>query len=178
MNGEPKDADFVHGCLERARLGPVLVREAVRGLAETDARRKPGAGKLSIIEHLWHMLEMEREVFTVRLRRVLAEDNPRLAPVNQEHFVEEGQIADRTCQDILDEWERMRLDNVLVVERTGEPEWRRPVRHPDLGDKSTFADVVGRWSRHDAEHIRQIEILARNAHERHLPPPPTGPIHP
>lgn len=147
-------------------MGPVFVREAARGLSEEDARRKPGVGKLSIIEHLSHLLDMERMVFGVRLRRVLAEDNPRLDPVNQEHMVDESRWSERTWGEILDEWERLRLENVLLVEKTGEPEWCRPVRHPDLGDKSTFADVVNRWSRHDAEHIRQIEILARNTRER------------
>lgn len=157
---------FLRGCIERARSGPVLCRETLRGITEDDARRKPGVGKLSIIEHLAHMLDMERAVFGVRLRRVLAEDNPRLDPVNQEHMVDENRWADRTYAEILDEWERLRLDNVQLVERTGEPEWRRPVRHPDLGDKSTFADVVARWSKHDGEHLRQIDILARNSRER------------
>jgi hypothetical protein len=144
----------------------VVAREALRGLTEEDTRRKPGVGKLSIIEHLSHMLDMEKQVFGIRLRRVLTEDNPRLDPVNQEHMIEESKWADRTWGEILDEWERLRLDNVQLVERTGEAEWARPVRHPDLGDKSTFADVVSRWSKHDGEHLRQIEILARNCRER------------
>jgi hypothetical protein len=172
---DPKDAEFIRSCVERARLGPPVVREAVRGLSDEDARRKPGAGKLSIIEHLWHLLEMEREVFAVRLRRVLTEDNPKLAPVNQEHFVEDVHVEGRDCAGIVDEWERLRLANVAVVEGTCEADWKRPTRHPELGDKATFADVVGRWSRHDGDHVRQIEILARNAHERNLPPHGTPP---
>ncbi|MCE9635942.1 MAG: DinB family protein [Planctomycetes bacterium] len=169
MQADPKDAEFIHGCVERSRAGPPAVRDALRGLSEDDARRKPGIGKLSIMEHLVHMLDMEREVFSVRLRRVLEEDNPRLAPVDQEHFVEEHRIADQAYGDVLDEWERLRLQNVQLVERTTEVEWCRPVRHPDVGEKATFADVVARWARHDGEHVRQIEILARNAHERGLP---------
>ena len=161
----------MRGCGERSRAGPVAVRDAVRGLSEDDARRKPGVGKLSIIEHLSHMLDMERDVFTLRLHRVLEEDNPRLDPVDQEHVVDESHWKDRTYVEILDEWERLRLDNVLLVSRTGEAEWRRPVRHPDVGEKATFADVVARWARHDGEHVRQIEILARNAHERNLQSP-------
>ena len=175
MRADPKDAGFIRECLDLARAGPPAVRDAVRGLADEDARRKPGVGKLSIIEHLAHMLDMEREVFAVRLRRVLAEDNPRLDPVNQEHFVEEDLVKDRNYGEILDEWQRLRDENVLLVSRTAEPEWARPVRHPDVGDKATFADVIARWARHDGEHVRQIEILARNARERGLASQPDQP---
>lgn len=162
------------GSAERARAGPPAVRDAVRGLSEEDARRKPGVGKMSIIEHLSHMLDMEREVFAVRLQRVLAEDNPRLEPVDQEHVVDEAHWRDRTYAEIVDDWERLRLENVQLVERTTEADWSRPVRHPDVGEKATFADVVARWARHDGEHVRQIEILARNAKERNLPGPHAG----
>jgi hypothetical protein len=166
---DPKDGQFIQGCVERAQAGPPAVRDALKGLSEDDARRKPGIGKLSIIEHLCHMLDMERDVFSVRLRRVLTEENPRLEPVDQEHVLDESRWRDRTYASILEEWERLRLENVQLVGRTGETEWARPVRHPDVGDKATFADVVARWARHDGEHVRQIEILARNAHERNLP---------
>lgn len=166
MRADPKDANFIRECLDMARAGPPAVRDAVRGLTDEDARRKPGVGKLSIIEHLVHMLDMEREVFSVRLHRVLEEDNPRLDPVDQEHLVDEERVRDRTYADVLDEWGRLREENCSLVAGTAEPEWQRPVRHPDVGDKATFADVVARWSRHDGEHVRQIEILARNARER------------
>ena len=67
----------------------------------------------------------------------------------------------------MDEWQRLRRANVDLVEPTGPAEWSRPVRHPDLGN-ATFADVVHRWSRHDTDHLRQIEIIARNCRERNL----------
>jgi hypothetical protein len=166
---DPKDAQFLRACLDRAAAGPPAVRESCTGLTEEDARWKPGVGKLSVIEHLQHMADMEREVFGVRIRRVLTEDNPRLDPVDQDHLVEEDRIRDRPWADVLEEWAALRAENLRVVEQTTEAEWKRPVRHPELGDKSTFADVVARWSRHDGDHLRQIEILARNCRERRAP---------
>jgi hypothetical protein len=160
-----KDREFVADCLERTRGGPGAIAETCRGLSEEDLARKPGAGKLSVMEHAIHMLDMERDVFGVRLRRVLEEDDPKLDPVDQEHYVDESRYAGRTFRQIFDEWEKLRRANVELVESTGPEEWARPVRHPDLG-KATFADVVHRWSRHDADHLRQIEIIARNCRER------------
>lgn len=168
MTDTVKDSAYIASCLERARNGPPVLRDACVGLGEDDFKRKPGAGKLSLLEHIVHMLDMERDVFGVRLRRVLEEDNPKLDPVDQEHFVDENRYAGRSFQQILDEWEKLRRANVEIVERTGPAQWTRPVRHPDLGN-ATFADVVHRWSRHDSDHLRQIEIIARNCRERSRP---------
>jgi hypothetical protein len=159
------DLEFMEACLERTRGGPGAIADMCRGLSEEDLARKPGAGKLSVLEHAIHMLDMERDVFGVRLRRVLEEDDPKLDPVDQEHYVDETRYAGRTYRQIFDEWEKLRRANVELVEGTGPEQWARPVRHPDLG-KATFADVVNRWSRHDADHLRQIEIIARNCRER------------
>jgi hypothetical protein len=155
-------------CLERCRSGPPVVAETCAGLTEDDYRRKPGSGKLSILEHMAHMLDMERDVFGVRIRRVLEEDDPKLDPVDQEHYVDESRYAGRTFANLFDEWSELRRTNVETVEATVPEQWTRPVRHPDLG-KATFADVVHRWSRHDADHLRQIEIIARNCRERNVP---------
>ena len=165
MSEPKKDRAFIDACLERTRAGPVALLDVTRGLTDEDVRRKPGAGKLSLLEHMAHMLDMERDVFGVRLRRVLEEDNPKLDPVDQEHFVDESRYAGRTFQQLLEEWAELRRANVSLVESTGQADWPRPVRHPDLG-KATFADVVHRWSRHDADHLRQAEIIARNCRER------------
>jgi hypothetical protein len=163
-----KDRAFIDACLERTRGGPGVIGESCAGLAEDDFLRKPGVGKLSILEHMTHMLDMERDVFGVRLRRVLEEDNPKLDPVDQEHYVDESRYAGRTFRQMFDEWRKLRVANVELVEATGAAEWARTVRHPDLGE-ATFADVVHRWSRHDADHLRQIEIIARNCRERNVP---------
>jgi hypothetical protein len=163
-----KDQAFVAGCLDRARAGPAAIGELCAGLGDEDHRRKPGIGKLSLFEHMCHMLDMERDVFGVRLRRVIEEDDPKLDPVEQEHYVDDDRYADRTFQQLFDEWVTLRRANVELVEATGPAQWKRPVRHPDLGN-ATFADVVNRWSRHDTDHLRQIEILARNCRERHHP---------
>src|SRR5262245_65531489 len=115
-----------------------------------------------------HMLDMERDVFSVRIRRVREEEKPKLDPVDQEHYVDETRYAGRSFRNLYEEWAELRRSNVDLVEHTDDTQWPRPVRHPDLGN-ATFADVVHRWSRHDADHLRQIEIIARHCRERNAP---------
>ncbi len=168
MPDESPEPDDLSGAVEAARAGPARVRELCAGLSDADFRWKPGVGKLSLVEHLVHMVEMERSVFGVRLRRILAEDDPRLEPLDESHFIEEELLLRHAPADLLDAWEDCRRGNVDLVTSAAPEQWERPVQHPDLG-KTTFRGVVGRWTRHDLDHVRQIEIIALNMQERMQP---------
>ena len=66
---EPQDV--VRQAVAAATSGPARLRELCDGLDPKDCVRKPGVGKLSLFEHVRHLLDMERDVFGPRLRRVL-----------------------------------------------------------------------------------------------------------
>ncbi len=169
VTGNLDPGDVVAASLRAAREAPGKLRGLCTGLGERDCARKPGVGKLSLLEHVWHMLDMEREVFGVRMRRVLAEDDPNLEPLDvEEHTVRDEELEGHSLGDVIARWEVERLANLHLVEGTGPEQWRRPLRHPQIG-RAKFVDLVSRWARHDAEHLRQIEILALNCRERNLP---------
>jgi len=161
--------DLVRRSIEAAREGPPRLRALCDGLDSKDCARKPGVGKLSLFEHVWHLLDMERDVFGPRLRQVLAEDDPVLAPLDvEEHPVRDEDDLNHELREIVAAWETARAENVKLVESTGTGEWVRPLLHPLIG-KATFLDLVRRWGRHDGDHLRQIEILSLNMRERNLP---------
>ena len=169
MSEHTEPVDVVRQSIETARSGPPTLRALCEGLDSKDCARKPGVGKLSLFEHVWHLLDMEREVFGPRLRQVLAEDAPVLQPLDiEEHAVRDEDDENHDLTEIIDAWETARLENVALVEGTGAAEWTRPLMHPLIG-KATFVDLVRRWGRHDGDHLRQIEILALNMRERNLP---------
>ena len=167
---EPTDpAEIVRASLASAEAAPRRLRQLWHGLPDRDCVRKPGVGKLSLAEHLWHLRDMERDVFGARMRRVLAEDDPRLEPLDvEEHEDRDLEGSAETLADVVASWEAERRANVALVESTTPEQWQRPLHHPLIG-RARFLDLVRRWGRHDAEHLRQIEILARNCRERNLP---------
>ena len=161
--------DTIRQSVEAARAGPPKLRELCDGLDSTDCARKPGVGKLSLFEHVWHLLDMERDVFRPRLRQVLAEENPVLQPLDiEEHAVRDENDSKYNLAEIITAWEAARTENVALVEGTGAEDWGRALQHPLIG-KATFLDLVRRWGRHDGDHLRQIEILSLNMRERNLP---------
>ena len=79
MSEEPSPGEAIVQSVERARGGPAVLRELCSGLDPADTTRKPGVGKLSIIEHACHLLEMETDVFGARIRTVLEGETASLA---------------------------------------------------------------------------------------------------
>jgi hypothetical protein len=167
---EPTEpSEIVRESLAAAAAGPAQLRELADGLDDRDCRRKPGVGKLSLAEHVWHLRDMERDVFGPRLQRVLSEDDPRLEPLDvEEHEDRDLEDDAESLGDVIAGFETARAANVALVEGTDAEQWQRPLQHPLIG-RATFLDLVRRWGRHDSEHLRQIDILARNIRERNLP---------
>lgn len=169
MSDPTQPVDVVRLSIEMAEAGPQRLRELWEGLEDRDCLRKPGVGKLSLAEHLWHLRDMECQVFGPRMRRVLEEDDPTLEPLDvEEHEARDRGQTSETLAQIVAQWEAARRANVELVRATTPEQWERPVHHPLIG-RARFVDLVRRWGRHDAEHLRQIEILARNCRERNLP---------
>jgi len=69
--------------LEAAEKSPKEIAAAVSGLAPEVLRRKPAPDKWSILEILGHLADIEI-VYGYRLRQMLADDKPVIAPMNQE----------------------------------------------------------------------------------------------
>ena len=169
MSEPTEPSEIVRQSLAAAAEGPPRLRALCEGLDGRDSMRKPGVGKLSLAEHLWHLRDMERDVFGARMRQVLAEDDPRLVPLDvEQHEDRDLEHADESLSDVVSSWEAARRENIALVASTTPEQWSRTLMHPLIG-KATFLALVRRWGRHDAEHLRQIEILALNTRERNLP---------
>lgn len=168
MNDAESDLERLDRVLETAVNGPVMMRELCEGLDAADAERKPGVGKLSVLEHLTHLVDMERSTFGRRIRAFLDQERPRLEHLDMDHFVEPSHWEGRSAVDILDEWEAERGANLERVRSAGPEHWARVGTQPDVG-KVSFLQVVEQWARHDGEHLRQVEILVMNSRERNLP---------
>lgn len=120
-----------------------------------------------MLEHVTHMLGMERDVFAHRMHQTLDQESPRVQRVIGDYFAEADMVEARSLEDSIDEYTRRRAANVALVEGTGPEQWERAWLHPD-GRKRTLLDLIQEWATHDDEHLRQIQILARNAEERNL----------
>jgi hypothetical protein len=64
---------------DRLLAMPALVARAAAALAPQARRaRAPGGGGFSLVEHAWHLADLEREGYGTRITRILSEEEPRL----------------------------------------------------------------------------------------------------
>src|SRR5690242_9716592 len=85
--GSMTEAEFKKN-LETAEASPKKIAMAASGLSEKVLRYKPGPDKWSILEILGHLADIEI-VYAYRIRQMLADEKPVLAPMDQNAWARE-----------------------------------------------------------------------------------------
>ena len=80
---------------------PSKIEALCRGLSAEQLRRRPGEGEWSMKEVVAHFLKVERDVFLLRLKRIVNEDHPRFESFDPEAWAAE---RDHRQGDFMDDW--------------------------------------------------------------------------
>ena len=127
---------------------PQRLREALRTAPD---QSYDGWFPASVAVHLAD-LEVSRGC---RIRRVLAEDNPQLDPLDQNALAERLRYDERAVDLALETFGANRAANLELLRLAGEPGLSRTYRHPDFG-QLTLGILVDHTADHDLGHLRQI----------------------
>ena len=101
--------------LKTLRATPVVLRALVADVDDARLRRRPAAGEWAIIEVVAHLADTEERALG-RVRRMLAEDAPVLAPFDQEALAEERRYLNLDLDHELARLEHLRRDHLAVLE--------------------------------------------------------------
>jgi hypothetical protein len=153
-------------CEARAPLAPAELTAALAaaagrlravgaGLDGAQHRRRPEPGEWGLNEIMAHLLHVETEVFQPRLRRILAEDHPRLPPFSPEPWARERDHSVEPFAESLQafEWARAAtLDFLRALpaharERVGVSAFFGPM---------TLQQYATHVADHDVEHLAQM----------------------
>ncbi len=154
--------------LERFRRGAEIVATATTGAAGSELDFQPtadngrtGWGVRTIVCHL-----ADAEVaMAMRLRQVIAEDNPTLQAWDQDLWAERLGYSKRKMSDAMDTFRRIRADNYELLKDLPPDTFARPATHTERG-KLTLLDLVQGLTQHPEGHVRQIQA-ARAAYKVH-----------
>jgi hypothetical protein len=133
--------------IDRYRDGYRVVTEALDGITDAELDARPGPGKWTAREIVHHLADSEM-TSAIRLRRLLAEDQPVITGYDQEEFARKL-YYDRPISGSLDAFRAARLTSADILERLTETEWARMGTHSESG-----AYGVEKW----------LEIYAQHAH--------------
>lgn len=109
----------------------------------------------SLTEIVCHMRDVEARVNLPRFQQLLQEDNPFIAGVDTDAWVEANQYADQDGPAAFQEFLATRLETLALLDTLTENDWKRPARHAIFGP--TSLQEIGQFmAEHDRLHIRQI----------------------
>ena len=150
--------------LERFRRGGELLAVATTGAAGPELDFKPGENKWSVRQIVCHLADSEI-VDAMRIRLVMAEDNPTLAPYDQEAWSRNLDYGRRKISQAIETCRRLRAENHELIKDLPEAAFSRAGNHVERGPM-TLAQLVRQNAEHLEGHVRQIQA-ARAAYKEH-----------
>ena len=131
---------------------------------------KPKPDRWSISEALAHLAALE-PVYAERVRRIMAEDSPRLAKYDLDGAKARQEYSRGSADENLEHFTRLRRASLALLAGLPPSACVRIAIHSELGT-ITLAHLLNEWANHDLGHLRQVEELYR-AHAFH---PYSGPF--
>ncbi len=140
--------------LATLRANPAALATLTRYLPDEKWHCHPKPGEWCLVEIMCHLRDVERDINHPRLKIILGEENPFIAGVVSDNWVEERQYARQDGKTALAEFTRNRMETLEILSRLLS-EWSRPARHAIFGP-TTLRELVKFVVEHDQAHIRQM----------------------
>jgi len=144
--------------LERFRTGFKDVQDALDGITPDELARRPPGSDWSSREVVHHLADSETTAY-VRLRRLIAEDDPLLGDYDEEEFARRLHY-DRPIEPSLEVLGAVRAASLQLLESLTPAEWDRTGTHSVEGSYSVD-DWLRTYAGHSHDHADQIRRARR-----------------
>jgi len=151
--------------LEAAERSPKEVAAAVSGLSEQVLRYKPSPEKWCVLEILGHLADVEI-IYGYRLRQMLADTKPVIAPIDQDAWARNLNYMDCRPSELVAFYGLGRHHNLRLLRSLKPSDLSKSAFHPEIQGEVTVDNLVERMAGHGATHLQQIEKLKAAAVRR------------
>ncbi len=138
-----------------ARMAEYL-REVFSGLSPEQTRARAADGTFSPVEQVWHLADLEREGFGVRIRRLLSEREPHLPDFDGAKVAADRNYRSLSLEQGLAVFAAARQENISVLRALDSKAWVRSGTQAGIG-KVSLCDMPSFMSQHDSAHRTEIE---------------------
>lgn len=135
--------------------GPALLQEAVAACPEEALDFKPGPGKWSVRDIVWHMAESELHAYC-RARFIVAEPGVTILPYDQDRWADTLDPAAHPLVEALDLFRLLRELMARQLRSLPEAKWRQSIQHPQRGEL-TLERWLEIYEGHLKAHLVQIQ---------------------
>ena len=140
--------------LERLRRGAELVAVSITGAAGSEVDFIPESGGWSIRQIVAHLADGEI-VATMRIRQILAEENPQMQAFDQDAWAKNLDYARRKPSQSLETFRRIRGENYELLKDLPEAAFERAGIHSERG-RVTLRQLLQLVAEHAESHAAQL----------------------
>jgi hypothetical protein len=147
--------------IDRYTEGYRVVADALDGATETELDARPAPEKWSAREIVHHLADSEM-TSAIRLRKLLAEDQPVITGYDEAEFARRL-YYDRPLDASLAAFAAARASTAEILTRMSEAEWRRRGTHSDSGAYGVerWLEIYADHAHNHADQIRRARASAR-----------------
>ncbi len=139
---------------------PETIRQLVLGLPDKSLTWKPSDTEFSILEHICHLRDIEKEGYQVRLHKLLTEQQPFLPDIDGDRLAKQRRYNSENCDDALDAFARTRTGNIETIRAMPKNALKRTGVFQNVGT-ITLERLLVMMREHDEEHRRSLTDLAK-----------------
>ena len=150
---------------DELRSMPGELIATARGLLGTLVSDRARDGSFSLIEHVWHLADLETDAYEVRIRRLLEEDGPELPNFDGEAVAAKRNYRSLRLRDGLKAFEEARQRNLATLAAVEGEDWERSGVQEGVGP-ITLRDIPRLMHEHDDAHRAEIEALLEQVADR------------
>ena len=143
---------------DELRRMPAVVVEAARGLPGTAVADRPAAGGFAMVEHVWHLADLETDAYEVRIRRILDEDEPELPNFDGEAVAAKRKYRALRLRDGIKKFAAARERTLAALRSIEDGQWQRAGIQEGVG-RVTLRDIPRMMHEHDLMHRQEIGAL-------------------
>ncbi len=154
------NADELKKLIAEAEQDPKRLATAVTGVPEAVLKRKPAPEKWSIHEIVGHLADVEI-IFGYRIRQVLADKDPKFAPVDQDAWAEHLGYMEAAIPELIAQFGVNRYHSLRLLRRIQVEDLEKSGFHPEKNRQVTLEEIVQYWVGHGPNHFAQIERLKK-----------------
>jgi hypothetical protein len=143
---------------EELRQMPDVVVQAARTLPGSVVSDRPPDGGYAMIEHVWHLADLETEAYEVRIRRILEENEPELPTFDGDEVAAKRMYRALRLRDGIKKFADARARNLASLAAVEAEAWDRAGIQEGVG-RITLRDLPRLMHEHDQTHRAEIAAL-------------------
>jgi hypothetical protein len=143
-----------------AQLGemPAFLERSAASLPRDILIRTAVVDEFPLIEHLWHIRDCDPDLYGLRIRKVLAEERPTLAPVDVGAWYGDRRYRERSGAQAISEFATLRADLVELLKALTQTDLARTGLRAD-GREVSVLELIEQIAEHDRDHRGRIASI-------------------